>query len=430
MRVGASKTISENRSNNENGFNREKSTKKQIIFMIIWFLIFLFLLFEVIKLINYTLGKYDKENMWLYNSINSIVQKIYIKENLAQTEEKKVSLAALGNIYLTPNITKGSKDVEGYNFTNGLEDIQKKLKEFDFVVANLSTPIADKSLGYSTAKSYNAPEELITTLKDLNISAVSTATYHIYDKKDKGITGTIDNLTAASINQTGISNNEKIEPIILSKNDINIGILSYTNDSNIEISSSSGSVNILEEEKLKQDIKYLKEKNVDIIIAYLNEYSKETTVIDSKLKNDADLLFDNGVNIVFGGDIAAVHDNYEDEITIESDTKQKSHLYVIYSLGDFMGGYLDEYGSATIIPSFEITKTIIKNNKGEISNTRVDFKANKPIFTWTSVDKNYSKTMYIMEDEISNFNNDNSNLTAKEYKQMKEEYTRILKLYE
>lgn len=422
MRVGASRT------NSEGIEKRRKSTKKQIFFMIICFFIFVFLLLEVIKLFSYTFGKYDKEKMWLYNSVNSIVQKVYTKKNVLQTEEKKINLAALGNIYLTPNITKGSKDVEGYNFTNGLEDIQKKLKEFDIVVANLSTPIADKSLGYSTNKLYNAPEELAKTLKELNISAVATSTYHIYDKKEKGILETIKNLNDNNIGQIGISEDGNFNPIILSKNEINVGILSYTNNTNVDDSNVSNNVNIFTEEKLKQDVDYLKEKNVDIILAYLDEFNDEITVIDSKLKNDVDLLFDNGVNIVFGGGIAAVHDNYEDEITINS--KEKSHVYATYSLGDFMGGYKDDYGSATIIPSFEITKTIAKNKKGEISDIRIDFKANKPIFAWTSVDKNYSKTMLIMEDEVSNFNNDNSNLTAKEYKKMKEEYTRILKLYE
>ena len=78
MRVGASRTNSE-------GIEKiRKSTKKQIFFMIICFFIFVFLLLEVIKLFSYTFGKYDKEKMWLYNSVNSIVQKVYTKKNVLQ----------------------------------------------------------------------------------------------------------------------------------------------------------------------------------------------------------------------------------------------------------------------------------------------------------------------------------------------------------
>lgn len=407
---------------------REKSTKKQKIFMIIWILVFFVLLFEVIKLVNYTLGKYNKEDMFLYNAVNSIVEKIYTKKPAFEQEEKKISLAALGNIYLTPNITKGSKDVEGYNFTTGLEDVQKKLKEYDFVIANLATPIADKSLGYSTAKVYNAPKEIITTLKDLNISAVATATNHAMDKKEVGISETIENLETENIKQTGISNENRSKPIILSKDDINIGILSYTMSSNIKVGNEIENLNILTDEHLKEDIAYLKEQKADLIIAYINEKSDSDNLTSSEQKKNADLLFDNGVNIVLGGGIACVQGDYEDEIKLENN--EKSHIYAIYSLGDFMGGYVDEYAKASIIPSFEITKTINKNKKGEIVGTILDFKVNKPLITWTSVDKNYSKTTYFMEDEISNFNNDNSNLTNKEYKLMKEEYSRISKMYE
>lgn len=407
---------------------REKSTKKQKIFMIVWILIFFILVFEVIKLVNYTLGKYDKKDMFLYNVVNSIVEKIHTKKPTAIKEEKKVSLAALGNIYLTPNITKGAKEVEGYNFTSGLEDVQKKLKEYDFVIANLSTPIADKSLGYSTAKLYNAPAEIITTLKDLNISAVATATNHAMDKKEEGISNTIENLEAGDIKQTGISSQNRSKPVILSKDDINIGMLSYTMSSNIKVGNEIENLNILTDEHLKEDIAYLKEQNVDLIISYINEESDSENLTSSEQKKNADLLFDNGVNIVLGGGIACVQGDYEDEIKLEDE--KKSHIYAIYSLGDFMGGYVDEYSKASIIPSFEITKTISKNKKGKVVDTMIDFKVNKPLMTWTSVDKNYSKTVYFMEDEISNFNNDSSNLTNKEYKLMKEEYSRISKMYE
>ena len=407
---------------------RQKSTKRQKVFMIIWILIFFVLVFEVIKLVKYTVGIYDKKDMFLYNTVNSIVDKIYTKKPNLQQEEKKINIATLGNIYLTPNITKGSRDVEGYNFTNGLEDIQKKLKEYDLVIANLATPIADKSFGYSTSKSYNAPEELLTTLKNLNISMVATATNHAMDKKIEGISDTLENLEKESIKQTGISNDKRSEPVILSKEDINIGVLSYTTYSNVKINEKEENLNIFTEEHLKEDIAFLKENNVDLIIAYINEQSDSINMTTSEQKKNIDLLFDNGVNIVLGGGIACVQDDYEDEIELSNN--KKSHIYAIYSVGDFMGGYVDEYAKASIVPSFEITKTINKNKKGEVVNTFVDFKTNKPILTWTSVDKNYSKTMFLMEDEISNFNNDNSNLTNKEYKLMKEEYTRINKMYE
>ena len=407
---------------------RNKSTKKQIIFMIIFIIIFLLMLVEVIRFAGYTLGKYGRENMWLYNSVDSLVQKIYTRKPSLQTEENKVTIAALGNIYLTPNMIKGAKETDGYNFTAGLENVQTKLKEYDFVLANLSTPVAGSSVGYSTTKTFNAPDEIVTTLKDLNISAVATATYHIYDKKDDGISATIQKLNDASILQTGISNENRSEPIVLTKNNINIGILSYATKSNVKLSTDSNALNVFSEENVINDVAFLKEKNVDIIIAYLDVYDEDTIMTSSEHKNNVDILLDNGVNVVLGGGVAVVQDDYEDQIELKDATK--SHVYTVYSLGDFMGGYTSDYAQATIIPTFEITKSVTTNRKGEVKQVLFDFKANDPIYTWTSIDKKYNKTMYLMEEEIANFNNDTSNLTAKEYNSMKEEYLRILEMYE
>lgn len=422
-----SKSVEDDYINNRVKRKREKSTKLQVIFMLVWLLVFVFFALEVVKLVEYTLGIRQKDDMWLYNGVNHFVQSVYPRIISLETEDTTVSVATLGNIYLTPNMIKGAKQNSGYDFSKGLEEVKSKLNDFDFVVANLSTTIAGKSEGYSTAKLYNAPDEIITTLKDLNISAVATATYHAFDKEEDGMEATIEKLEKASIKQTGISTSKRSKPIILTKDNISIGVLSYTNKSNIKLSMDAENLNVFSIESVEEDIKYLKDNNVDIILAYLDTYGETTTMVDSEHKKNIDILIDGGVNIVIGGGVAAVQDDYEDLIELEDNTK--SHIYSMYSLGDFMGGYTSEYAQATIIPSFEVTKSISKNQKGEVKQVLVDFKINAPILAWTSVDKNYNKTMYLMEDEVSNFNTGKSNLSASEYKSMKEEYIRISDMY-
>lgn len=407
---------------------RRKSTKKQIVFMILFIVIFVFLAVEVVKLASYTLGKYDKEKLWLYNGVDTIVKSVFGTPVNNHIEEHKASLASLGNIYLTPNMIKGAKEIDGYDFTTGLEEMQEKLKDHDLVIANLATPIASEQLRtYSTVNSYIAPKDLVTTLKELNVQAVGTATYHAMDKKESGVSSTMEVLKEANIAQTGISDNERSKPLILSKNNINIGILSYTTSSNVKIAQGSNILNLLTEENIKADVQFLKDEQVDIIFAYLDDYNKNVQLVTSEHKKNVDLLIDNGVNVVLGGGIAAVQDCYEDEIELAD--KSLSHIYTIYSLGDFMGGYTNSYAQSSIIPTFEMTKKINKNKKGEIINTQFSFQVKTPIITWTKVNKDYSKKMYIVEDEIEKFNNDKSDLLAKDYNEMKEEYNRILKMY-
>ena len=188
-------------------------------------------------------------------------------------------------------------------------------------------------------------------------------------------------------------------------------------------------VNMLTEENLAEDIKYLNENNVDVIIAFLDTLDDESTsMVSGEQKENVDMLFESGVNIVLGTGIAVVQENYEDEIELESG--KKSHVYTVYSLGDFMGGYTDTNGQASIIPTFEFKKIITKNRDGEIQNTQFTINITNPILLWTTVDRNYNKKVYIMEDEISNFNNDKSELIASEFNDMQEEYNRIINILE
>ena len=79
----------------------------------------------------------------------------------------------------------GAKTSDGYDFSTGTESVKEVLSKYDLVTASLSTPVAGKSLGYSTVKEYNAPNEILTFLKDLNVSVLATATTNAMDNRNK-----------------------------------------------------------------------------------------------------------------------------------------------------------------------------------------------------------------------------------------------------
>lgn len=423
-----------NRESNHNEpfqpVNRKvKSTRKQIIVMSIWIIVCIVLICQVVQFIGYTIGKVDKSKMHVYNAVDAVIQKVIKKKPSTTTEEKTLKVAALGNMYVTPNILSGAKSGNAYDFVTGSESVASKLKDFDYVLASLNTPIVDKTIGYSTTKSYGAPVELTKLLTSLHVTHVATATSHAMDKNIKGMTATLANLKEAGIEQTGLSESGRTKPVILSKNDIKIGMLSYATSTITKVDKSlPDALNILTEENIKDDMAYLKENQVDQVIAYLDVPDATSTIITAKQKENVDLLFDQGVNIVLGSGVAYVQDDYEDEIELADENKTKSHIYASYSLGDLMGSFTDTQSS--IIPNFEFTKTITKNKKGEVIKTQNDVKMKAPLMVWTSVSKTYATTMSFMEDEVKAYQNDTSKLTAKEYNAMKKEYDRIIKLYE
>jgi poly-gamma-glutamate synthesis protein (capsule biosynthesis protein) len=408
---------------------RPESTTKQKIKMIIWLIVLIFIYYQIYNLVMYTIGKKDKEKMWLYNSLNSVIGTFVTKTSTQTTENHSLKFAGLGDVYATANTIKGAKTSSSYDFTNGTESIAIKLKEYDLVMASLNTPVAESELGYTSSNKYNTPIEMLDTLKNMNVSVVATATYHIIDKSEKGITQTLESLKDKKISQIGISGKTRNDPLVITKNDITLGILSYTTDTSNEISSSKDYlVNVLDEKDLKKDVEYLKSKNVDYIIAYLNVYDKAGGgITSSDQKEKVELLFNNGVNVVLGTGSAIVQDKEEDQIDLNN---EKSHVYTIYSLGDILGGCETDDSQTSVIANIEFTKTITKNKKGESTNTEKDMLVKTPIGVWTKITTAYKKEMYLIDDEIQAYSNNKSELTAKEYTKIKTAYEKIKQLYE
>lgn len=432
MRSGRINNMNDNMENNYNKKSKKvnKLKRKHIISMIIWLVITVFVIYQVYRLLMYTLGKVEKEDMWLYNGVNSVVDIFFDNSNKEIQEEHTLKFAGLGDVYLTNTMIKSGKEGTTYNFSEGTDKIKEKLENFDVVVASLSTPVADKSLGYSNKSIYNAPVELLDTLKELKVTAVATATDHSMDKNEKGILSTIDTLKNAGIDQVGMNSTEqRNNPLVISKNEINIGLLSYATTSNVKISQDKTYlINILNEEDVKKDIEYLKSKNVDYTIAYLNDPNSDSLITSGKQKQNVEMLFENGVNVVLGTGSMVVQGQVEDKIQIDENTA--NHIYSIYSLGDFFGIYTTDDNKSSVIANIEFTKNIKKNKKGEIKETVVSMNIKTPIFIWTSLSKNNIKTMYVMNDVINEYNAGNSDLSSKEYEKIVDANERLKDLFE
>ncbi len=370
-----------------------KLKKSHVLFMIIFLLLSIFMIFEVIKLTYYTFGKIDKEEAKLYNFVSN---KFLINKNKITQEEYSLKFAGLGDIYITQNILNGSKISNGYDFISGTEDIQEKLKDYDVVVSSLSTPVAGSKYGYTKSDSYNAPLEILQLLKKLNVSDVATASYHSLDKGEAGALDTIKNIKEAKLNQVGLNSSlDDGKPIIVEKNNIKLGILSYTRNSNVLMGKSNEYVlDVLNEDDLKTDIDYLKSQDVDFIIAYLNVKNDNEEIVSSAQKQGTEMLFDAGVNVVLGTGTKAPQEEVED--LIKKDEEQL-HVYAIYSLGDFIGEYKTTKNKESLIANIEFTKKIRKDIYGNIVYESKDMLVKDSIRVKVQVNNDYSTNMRIVE---------------------------------
>ena len=409
----------------EDGYRNKKEktnmiTKKNVIWMVVCLAICVFVIYQVYNMIMYTLGKKDQEEMWLYNAVNTVIGVAKDPSLYYDSEESTVKFAGIGDIYFTQNTIAGAYTKSGYDFVTGTETVGTKLKEFDLVTASLKTPIAGSNLGYSSGMVYNAPQSVVELLKSLNISAVATASSHAVDKNVIGVNYTIENLDDESIKHVGTSTESRKDPIIISKNNINIGVLSYTTESNVKMSAANSYIlNIFDEEDLNKDMQFLKSKNVDFIVAYLNVPNENVTMVNSEQKQITEKLFNAGVDVVLGSGSMVVQESLQE---VSDNGKQ---IYTIYSLGDLCGSYKTDDNRLSVIANIDFKKTVYKDKEGNIKDEKTSMNINNPIAVWTVINNSYSSKMYLLNDEISSYDKGTSNISASEYKKMKEAKDRI-----
>lgn len=414
--------------NNFQNVSTNKVDKKETIKFFVWLAIMLFVFYEVISLVSYTLGKKTNEHMYLYNAISKIIRKasnIDLSKNA--TESYTLKYAALGDIYITPSNLSISKVSNKYDFTTGTENMANILKNYDLVTASLDTPVS--TFAYSTTSRYNSPTSILDTLKSLNINTVATANYHMYDKELNGIKQTEQNLKDSGINQVGmkIDDNTK-NPIVYEKNNIRIGILSYCTSSNITISKSDKEIiNQFSQENINSDIKYLRSKNVDYIIAYIS-IPNDGESVNPEQKNDVEQLFNSGVNIVFCTGQSCIMGQTQDEINDKNSNKMQ--VYAIYSLGDFIGKADTTIHSTSLMADITFNKKVEKDKNGKIidNKTKKSFIVNKPTTIYTMTTKSSTK-MYTLNDVIDQYKSQKIDMTKIQYNNLLDEQTKINNLY-
>lgn len=416
-------------SDNQNfkTIEKAKPSKKTVIMFFVLLILMLFVFYEVFSLVEYTLGKKTNQHMYLYNFVAKIVNKVPESLSTQTTEDYSLKYAALGDIYETTTNISIAKSSDTYDFTTGTEEAVNVLKNYDLVTASLNTPISTGT--YSTSTKYNSPKEILDTIKALNIKALATANYHSYDKVQKGISETIQNIKEAGIDQVGLNDQEgSYKPTVFEKNNIKIGILSYYTSSNVDIADkNSYLIRKMSQENIDEDVKYLKSQNVDFIVSYLS-VPNSTNILNSEQKNDAEQLFNSGINIVFCTGSNIVFGKTQD--IIETKDKEKIQIYASYSLGDFIGKTDTIEHTTSIISDITFTKKVVKDKDGKIidSKTQKSFNINKPIIMWTDINKSSSK-IYKIDDAITKYESGELTLTKTQYQSLKEEKTRIEELY-
>ena len=93
----------------------------------------------------------------------------------------------------------------GYNFDPMFDEIRDRVSAADFAICHQETPISadNTNLTVPRTKSFNAPHEIATALKNAGFDACDTASNHTWDRDARGVQQTLDMLDANGLGHAG-----------------------------------------------------------------------------------------------------------------------------------------------------------------------------------------------------------------------------------
>ena len=296
----------------------------------------------------------------------------------APKEDINISMSVIGDImcHNTQYVDAFDSSVNTYDFSYVFENIKKYIEPTDIAIGNLETTFAGSEVGYSNYPRFNTPEQLATNLKDLGIDVLSTANNHSLDTNYSGLASTLDYLDDAGISHMGTYTSEEAQNTILVKdvNGIKIAFLAFTYGTN-GIPVPKGKeycVNLIDEDFILEQLNLAKEQNPDLICVNMHWGTEYQTKQNSTQEDLADLLFNNGVDIILGS-------------------------HPIYSLGNFISGQNADNTRNSAILNISITKD------GETEETYLNSVSYLPIYMYRASSGTKRFKVLDIEQSISDY---------------------------
>lgn len=280
----------------------------------------------------------------------------------------EISIIMVGDILLhTPVAKSGVQEDGSYNFDAIFENVKEEITAADLAIVNQEVILGGEELGITGYPSFNAPYELGDALAGAGFDVVLHATNHTLDKGSKGVNNCLDfwknnypDIAVLGINESEEEQENNI--YIYEQNGISVAILNYTYGTNgIPMPSDMPyAVNLLDEEKVTEDIKKAEEL-ADFTIVCPHWGTEYRLTSSAEQERWTDIFLENGADLVIG-----THPHVIEPIEWVSDDNGNEML-VYYSLGNFVNWTSSSgEGIANRMVGGMAEVTICKNENGEV----------------------------------------------------------------
>lgn len=297
--------------------------------------------------------------------------------------ESSVTIAAVGDIFLTDDMLKDAGSVDGsHDFKSQFSPCFAALSAADIAIGNLEGNFTTDQ--FDTAR---FPDALSSTLASAGFDILQTANSHSIDGGLSGLTRTKSVLENAGIFPLGTytdeADREANQVLLYEVNDMRIAFVAFTKGfggMHLPEQAESG-VNLLYTdyttgyESVNTDgilsvLKQAKKQAPDVIIACVHWGSENEKNISRSQESIAELMFQNGVDAILGSHSHIVSEVEQRHIKLEDGSGKD--VVIAYSLGDFCAAEADACNMSLIL-NLEFTRNHAsgKTRLTEVSYTPV-----------------------------------------------------------
>lgn len=291
------------------------------------------------------------------------------------------TLTVCGDVMSHMPVIKDALDSEtgGYDYSRIMAAARPMVEAADYAVANFETTMAGGP-NYSGYPNFNAPDELAQNLKDMGFDLMLTANNHCLDKGFKGLCRTLDVMDEVGLAHVGTSRTAQEEAdniVVADVGGISVAFLGYTYGTNgiplpkdapyavnLFNTDYTTSLRTPDTQRLLEDLEAAKAMDTDLIAVMIHwgvEYQTKENAYQDEM---ADLLFENGADIILGGHPHVLQPMELRTVTgADGATRQG---FVCYSLGNFISSQNDKLTDTTVVLNLELTRDNV-TGKAEVT---------------------------------------------------------------